>query len=397
MQEFGKTAFDKLAYINFESSKRLQNIFVDDVSIPRILTALQLETGVKIDKDTLIVFDEIQEAKGAITSLKYFYENAPEYHVIAAGSLLGVALHQEISFLVGKVDFMNLYPMDFYEFLNAAGDAELVTLLTNKDWSLIKTFKDRYIQRLREYYYVGGMPEAVKVFIQSQDFNEVRQIQKNILSAYELDFSKHAPAQIVPRIRMLLNSIPAQLAKKNKKFVYGIIKKGSRAKDYELALSWLTDCGLVHRVSRVSKPGIPLKAYEDRSAFKLFLVDVGLLGAIGDVDSKIILEGNAIFQEFKGAMAEQFVLQQLKSKLDIPLNYWSAERAVAELDFMIQVKNNVIPIEVKAEENLQAKSLKSFVAKYSPDKAIRTSMSDYREEAWLTNLPLYGILEIDEI
>lgn len=397
MQEFGKTAFDKRAYINFESSKRLQNLFVDDFSIPRILTALQLETGVKIDKHTLIVFDEIQEARGAITSLKYFYENAPEYHVIAAGSLLGVALHQEISFPVGKVDFMNLYPMDFYEFLDAVGDAELVTLLTNKDWSLIKTFKDRYIQRLREYYYVGGMPEAVKVFIQSQDFNEVREIQKNILSAYELDFSKHAPAEIVPRIRMLWNSIPAQLAKENKKFVYGIIKKGARAKDYELALSWLTDCGLVHQVSRVSKPGIPLKAYEDRSAFKLFLVDVGLLGAIGDVDSKIILEGNAIFQEFKGAMAEQFVLQQLKSKLDIPLNYWSAERAVAELDFMIQVKNNVIPIEVKAEENLQAKSLKSFVAKYSPDKAIRTSMSDYREEEWLTNLPLYGILEIDEI
>ena len=397
MQEFGKTAFDKLAYINFESSKRLQNLFVDDFSIPRILAALQLETGVKIDNETLIVFDEIQEAKGAITSLKYFYENAPEYHVIAAGSLLGVALHQEISFPVGKVDFMNLYPMDFYEFLDAAGDAELVTLLANKDWSLIKTFKDQYIQRLREYYYVGGMPEAVKVFIQSQDFNEVRQIQKNILSAFELDFSKHAPAQIVPRIRMLWNSIPAQLAKENKKFVYGIIKKGARAKDYELALSWLTDCGLVHQISRVSKPGIPLKAYEDRSAFKLFLVDVGLLGAIGDVHSKIILEGNAIFQEFKGAMAEQFVLQQLKSKLDIPLNYWSAERAVAELDLLIQVKNNVIPIEVKAEENLQAKSLKSFVAKYSPDKAIRTSMSDYREEVWLTNLPLYGILEIDEI
>ena len=397
MQEFGKTAFDKLAYINFESSKRLQNLFVDDFSIPRVFTALQLETGVKIDKGTLIVFDEIQEAKGAITSLKYFYENAPGYHVIAAGSLLGVALHQKTSFPAGKVEFMNLYPMDFYEFLDAAGDAELVTLLTNKDWSLIKTFKDRYIQRLREYYYVGGMPEAVKVFVQSQDFNEVRQIQKNILSAYELDFSKHAPAEIVPRIRMLWNSIPAQLAKENKKFVYGIIKKGARAKDYELALSWLTDCGLLHQVSRVSKPGIPLKAYEDRSAFKLFLVDVGLLGAMGDVDSKIILEGNAIFQEFKGAMAEQFVLQQLKSKLDIPLNYWSAERAAAELDFMIQVKDNVIPIEVKAEENLQAKSLKSFVAKYSPDKAIRTSMSDYRKEAWLTNLPLYGILEVSEI
>ncbi len=397
MREFGAKAFAQLAYINFESSKQLQNLFIEDFDISRILAALQIETGVKISQDTLIVFDEIQEARGGITSLKYFYENAQEYHIIAAGSLLGVALHQNVSFPVGKVDFMDLYPLDFYEFLEALGDVELVTLLRDKDWPLIKTFKDRYIRRLREYYYVGGMPEAVKVFTRSRDLGEVRQIQKNILSAYELDFSKHAPSEIVLGVRMLWNSLPAQLAKENKKFVYGLIKKGARAKDYELALSWLVDCGLVHKVSRVSKPGLPLKAYEDRGAFKLFLVDVGLLGAMGDLDGRIILDGNAIFQEFKGAMAEQFVLQQLKSKLNTPLNYWSAERAVAELDFLIQVKNNVIPVEVKAEENLQAKSLKSYVTKYSPYQAIRASMSDYREEEWLTNLPLYGILEVDEI
>ena len=396
MQEFGTVAFSKLAYVNFESSKRLQDLFVDDFDIARILAALQLETGVKIDQDTLIVLDEIQEAKGAVTSLKYFYENAPEYYVIAAGSLLGVALHRGISFPLGKVEFINLYPLDFYEYLEAVGDEQLVTLLANKDWSLVKMFKDRYIQRLREYYYTGGMPEAVKVYVATQDFKAVRQIQNNILSAYELDFSKYAPAEIVPRIRMLWNSIPAQLAKENKKFIYGLIKKGARAKEYELALSWLIDCGLVHLVSRVSKPAIPLKAYEDRSAFKLFVVDVGLLGAMGDIDSKIILEGNSIFEEFKGAMAEQFVLQQLRSKLEWPVHYWAAERAVAELDFLVQAGNEVIPIEVKAEENLQAKSLKSYVTKYAPDRAIRSSMSDYREEAWLTNLPLYSILEIDE-
>ena len=397
MREFGKIAYDSVTYVNFESSKHLQSLFEIDFDISRILTALQLETGVKIQKDTLIIFDEIQEAKGAITSLKYFYENAPEYHVLAAGSLLGVALHEETSFPVGKVEFMNLYPLDFYEFLEAVGDEELVQLLANQEWSLIKTFKAKYIQRLREYYFVGGMPEAVKIFALSKDFEEVRQIQRNILSAYELDFSKHAPALIVPRIRMLWNSIHAQLAKENKKFVYGLIKKGARARDYELALSWLTDCGLVHKVTRVSKPGIPLKAYEDHGAFKLFLVDVGLLAAMGEIDSKVILAGNDIFEEFKGAMAEQFVLQQLKSKLDTTINYWSAERAIAEVDFLIQANNHVIPIEVKAEENLQSKSLKSYVNKYGPEIAIRTSMSDYREEQWLTNLPLYGVQEVDEM
>ncbi len=397
MQEFGTTAFTKLAYVNFESSKRLQNLFEDDFDISRIIVALQLETGVKIDEDTLIVLDEIQEANGAITSLKYFYENAPQYHLIAAGSLLGVAIHQEVSFPVGKVEFMDLYPLDFYEYLTAIGEEQLVSLLNQKDWSLIRTFKDKYIQHLKTYYFVGGMPEAVNAFFTSQDFEEVRQIQNNILSAYELDFSKHAPADMVPRIRMLWNSIPAQLAKENKKFIYGLIKTGARAKEYEMALSWLTDCGLVHRVSRITKPGMPLKAYEDRSAFKLFAVDVGLLGAMGSIDSKIILEGHSIFEEFKGALTEQYVLQQLRSAADVPVHYWSAERGVAEVDFVIQLKDRVVPLEVKAEENLQAKSLKSYVAKYQPKTAIRSSMSDYREEEWLTNWPLYGISEILEV
>jgi predicted AAA+ superfamily ATPase len=394
IKKFGTSDFKKIAYVNFESSKRLQNLFTDDFDISRIIQALQIETGVKIDEDTLIALDEIQEARGGITSLKYFYENAPQYHVIAAGSLLGVTIHQEVSFPVGKVDFLDLYPLDFYEFLKALDEEQLVLQLNQKNWPLIETFKDKLIRHLKTYYFVGGMPEAVSAFSISKDFGEVREIQTNILSAYELDFSKHAPIELVPRIRMLWNSIPAQLAKENKKFVYGLIKTGARAKDYEIALSWLTDCGLVHRISRIAKAGIPLKAYEDRSAFKLFALDVGLLGAMGNIDSKIILEGHTIFEEFKGALTEQFVLQQLKAAGDQPLHYWSAERGIAEVDFVIQLKDRVIPIEVKAEENLQSKSLKSYVAKYQPQTAIRTSMSNFREEEWLTNWPLYAISEI---
>ncbi|MEM6738334.1 MAG: ATP-binding protein [Bacteroidota bacterium] len=397
MQKFGTTAYTKLAYVNFESSKSLRDLFTDDFDIPRIIAGIQLATGVKIDEKTLIVLDEIQEARGAITSLKYFHENAPEYHVIAAGSLLGVALHQEVSFPVGKVEFLDLYPLDFHEYLTAVGEEQLVALLNQKNWSLIKTFKDKFIRHLKSYYFVGGMPEAVNAFSISKDFEEVRQIQKDILTAYELDFSKHAPTSIVPRIRMLWNSIPAQLARENKKFIYGLIKEGARAKEYEVALSWLVDCGLVHQISRVSKPGIPLTAYEDRSAFKLFAVDVGLLGAMGHIRSKIIIEGHTIFEEFKGALTEQYVLQQLKSTAEIPIYYWSAARGMAEIDFVIQLEDRVIPIEVKAAENLQAKSLKSYVSKYGPNIAIRSSMSDYREEDWLINWPLYGIVEVLEV
>jgi uncharacterized protein len=398
MKEFGKNEYEQTVYINFESSKRLIALFQENLDIQRIITALQIESGIQINPEsTLIIFDEIQEARGAITSLKYFCEDAPQYHVMSAGSLLGVAMHQHTSFPVGKVEFLDLQPLTFIEFLNAMNQQSFIDLLKNKDWGLIKTFKEKYIQLLRYYYYIGGMPEAVLSYVEESDFNEVRNIQKRILLAYEQDFSKHAPGEIVPRIRMLWNSIPAQLAKENRKFIYGAIKKGSRAKDYELALAWLVDCGLVHKVSRVSKPGIPLKAYEDVSAFKLFVADVGILGAMGDIDVRTIIEGNVIFEEFKGALTEQYVLQQLISINDLVVNYWSAERSSAEIDFLVQHSGNVIPVEVKAEENLQAKSLKSFCQKYSPTLAIRTSMSDYREEEWMTNLPLYAISEIIQV
>lgn len=392
IKEFGRTQYAKVAYVNFESSKLLKSLFVDNFDLQRILTAISIETGVQIDADdTLIVFDEIQEAQGALTSLKYFHENAPQYHIIAAGSLLGVALHQHTSFPVGKVEFLDLYPLSFSEFMLACGQKQLFDLLVSKDWVLINSFKEKYIQLLRQYYYVGGMPEVVLAFTTTADFKEVRTIQKQILSSYDQDFSKHAPNEIVPRIRMLWNSIPAQLSRENKKFIYGAVKSGSRAKDYELALSWLIDCGLVYKVTRVSKPNIPLIAYEDTSAFKLFLVDVGLLCALCHLDVKTLIDGNRIFEEFKGALTEEYVLQELKVVSDMVVNYWTSDTAKSELDFLVQCDGKVIPIEVKAEENLQAKSLKMYCNKYSPQLAVRTSMTDYREEEWLTNVPLYAI------
>lgn len=392
MKEFGKSEYKQTIYINFESSAHLKNIFEPDFDIQRIITALQIETGIIPTKqDTLIIFDEIQEVPKAITSLKYFYENEPGYHLIAAGSLLGVTLHQQVSFPVGKVEFLDLYPFNFAEFLKALKQDQLVSLLETNNKELIKSFKPKYINFLKQYYFIGGMPEAVHSFVLNNDFTEVRNIQKTILQAYEQDFSKHAPVEIVPRIRMVWNSIPSQLAKENRKFIYGLIKEGARAKDFELAINWLIDSGLVHKINRINKPAIPLKAYVDLSAFKLFIVDVGLLNAMGNIELKTLLEANAIFTEFKGAVTEQFVLQQLTCNQLFDIYYWSADKSTAELDFVVQNKNTVIPIEVKAEENLQAKSLKVFHQKYKPVVAIRTSMSDYRKESWLTNIPLYMI------
>ena len=395
MKEFGRIEYQKTAYINFKNNAALKTLFVDNFDIKRVITAIQIETGITVEpSNTLIIFDEIQEAPGALTSLKYFQENAPEYHVISAGSLLGVALNNQTSFPVGKVEFMDLHPFDFTEFLEALNEKPLLDLLKNHDWSLITGFKSRFIELLKQYYYVGGMPEAVLSFSQKKDFKTVREIQKRILIAYEQDFSKHARNEIVPRIRMLWNSIPAQLAKENRKFIYGIIRQGARAKDYELAMSWLIDCGLIHKVNNVTKPVIPLKAYEDFGAFKLFLVDVGLLAAMTDLDEKTLLQGNTVFEEFKGALTEQYVLQQLITRKGSGIYYWSPENARSEIDFLTQVSGQIIPIEVKAEENLKAKSLKVYREKYNPAMAVRTSMSDFRKEEWLINLPLYAISEL---
>ena len=398
LKEFGNTQYQQMVYVNFEKNKRLKTLFTDDFDIHRLIIALQAETGLTINPDnTLLIFDEIQAIPEALTSLKYFQEDAPEFHIVAAGSLLGIALHSKISFPVGKVDFMNLYPLTFEEFLKAIGEEGLLEILSSGDWKLVTAYKSKLISYLRQYYYVGGMPEAVSKYCENKSFPEVRNIQKQILNAYDQDFSKHAPYEIVPRIRMIWNSIPAQLAKENRKFIYGLLKKGARAKDYELALSWLNDCGQVHKVYRVTKPGFPLIAYEDRSAFKLYMVDVGLLSAMGDIDAKILVSGNEVFTVFKGALTEQYVFQQLISSGNYVIYYWSAERSTAEVDFVVQYDGDNFPVEVKAEENLRAKSLRVFHEKFSPKISIRTSMSDYRRQDWMDNLPLYAINQLKNI
>lgn len=392
MREFGRTNYLQCAYVNLENNAILRNLFTIDFDIKRILAAVQIETGLFIDAaNTLIIFDEIQEAPGALTSLKYFYENAPEYHVIAAGSLLGVALMGGTSFPVGKVAFLDLRPLDFMEFVEAVEGKALADVLKGRDWPLITGFKTRFIELLKQYYYVGGMPEAVSSYAQFRNFDAVREIQQRILDGYEQDFAKHAPKDIVPRIRMLWHSVPAQLSKENRKFIYGLVREGARAREYELAMSWLTDCGLIHKVNNISKPGIPLKAYEDPGAFKLFLVDIGLLGAMTGLDTRTLLDGNHLFEEFKGALTEQFVLQQLMAEKNAGIFYWSAASGQASIDFVVQYQGNVIPVEVKAAENLQAKSLKVYRQKFDPARSVRTSMSDYRKEEWMINLPLYAI------
>ena len=398
MKEFGHVHYDKVAYINFDNNERMSSLFQGDFDIRRLILALQIETGVTIDAhNTLVIFDEVQEVPRALTSLKYFNENAPQYSIVAAGSLLGIALHPGTSFPVGKVEFLDLYPMSYNEFLEATGNKNLVDLLHAKDFSLITAFKDKYIDLLRQYYFVGGMPEAVDFFAHNNDFAAVRGIQKRLLAAYEQDFSKHAPSEAVPRIRLVWNSIPAQLAKENRKFVYGQIRQGARAREFELAIQWLLDCGLIHKVYRAAKPDLPLAAYQEHSSFKLFMVDVGLLAAMSGLDLKSLLEGNRIFEEFKGALTEQYVLQQLFTNSGIVPYYWTADRSSAEIDFIFQHNMDIVPVEVKAEENLRAKSLRFYCQKYSPHNAVRTSMSDFRKEDWLINVPLYAVGILPEL
>lgn len=392
MKEFGKEAYEKIVYINFDSNSRMKELFSSDLEISRIIMGLELYSGFKITpENTLIIFDEVQEVPRALSSLKYFYENAPEYHVICAGSLLGIALHRGTSFPVGKVDFLNLYPLSFKEFLMAVGKEKYVDLINCGDYEMMRAFKQDFIDSLKHYYFVGGMPEAVMSFARDKDFEEVRKIQKRILQAYEQDFSKHAPKESVPKLRALWNSIPSQLAKENKKFIYGLIREGARAKEYESAIMWLSDCGLVHKVSRVTSGHLPLKAYEDMKAFKMFVLDVGLLGCMVGLNKKILLDGNDLFVEFKGALTEQYVLQQLIVNPDLNICYYTNDNGSCEVDFLVDTGETIVPVEVKAEVNLRAKSLRVYSEKFSPDVAIRTSMLDYKKEAWLVNLPLYAI------
>lgn len=392
MQEFGKKYYEQVAYINFDVDLKSREIFDVDYDTERLIMDIGLATKTKINaENTLIIFDEIQECPRALTSLKYFREKAPQYDIIVAGSLLGVACHEGTGFPVGKVSFMNLFPLSFEEFLLAMGEERFVELLNKKDFKTIKLFNNKYEKLLKQYCYVGGMPEIVQDFVEIKDFESVRNLQKEILSAYEEDFTKHIPANTVAKIRLLWKSIPAQLSKENKKFIYGAAKEGARARDFEAALSWLINSGLVYRVNKITKPDLPITAYEDFNSFKLFVLDVGLLGAMTDLQANTIIDGNRIFEEFKGAIAEQYVLQQFKTIKDLPVFYWSNETSRAEIDFVIQIKSDVVPVEVKAERNLQAKSLKVYMEKFKPNYAIRTSMADYKKTDNLIDLPLYGI------
>ncbi|MDR0742149.1 MAG: ATP-binding protein [Puniceicoccales bacterium] len=400
MKKFGKTQYKNVAYICFEKNERMENLFSGDMDTKRLLIGLEAETRQKIiPLKTLVIFDEIQECPNALTSLKYFNENVPEYDITAAGSLLGIFLHKGVSFPVGKVDFMDLHPISFCEFLEAMGEKKFCKMLDNLSFDLIKVFREKFLSYLRMYFYIGGMPEAVQSFVSNRDFLKVREIQKKILRSYENDFSKHIPKDQIQKVSQIWNSIPAQLAKENKKFVYSEVKKGARAKTFEYALEWLIRGGLIYRVARVTKPAIPLKSYEGESgAFKLFMVDIGLMAAQAEVDSRAILEGDRLFTEFKGALSEQFVCQELKTLEDIYLAYWANEApAQAEVDFVLQFNCQVIPVEVKSVTNLRAKSLPIYHERFQPEVEIRTSQADFKITDNLCDVPLYALDKLKQI
>jgi predicted AAA+ superfamily ATPase len=392
MKEFGRTAYENTVYVSFENNPQMIELFSADSQIDRIITGLEIYSRRKIDADTtLFVFDEIQEVPRALSSLKYFNENAPQYQIVCAGSMLGVALHSGTSFPVGKVEFLDLYPMSFTEFLMALGKEDFAELIEKGDFEMASMFRQDFVGLLKHYYFVGGMPEVVGSFAAHRDFNEAREIQTRLLETYEQEFSKHAPNDTIPRIRLLWNCVPSQLARENRKFVYGLIREGARAKDYEMALLWLSDCGLVHKVHRVTVPNLPLKAYEDIKAFKLYLLDVGLLGSMTRLDQKVLLSGNGLFREFKGALTEQYVLQQLKTIKKLGVYYWTNGRNSAEVDFLLDSGDEVVPVEVKAEMNLQAKSMKIFNEKFNPRRALRFSTASFKAEGRLIDLPLWGV------
>lgn len=395
MKEFGRTNYEKVAYISFYNNKRMDEVFQNDFDVKRIIMNLNIEAGVAITPgDTLIILDEIQDSPKVLESLKYFCEEAPQYHVVAAGSLLGVAIHEGVSYPVGKVDLLDLYPLNFREFLYAMEEQGLADALETKDYTLIDNFSDKYLFWLKNYYYTGGMPAVVDAFRMHRDYAEVRQIQNDIVRQYEGDFGKHIDAHTLSRIRLVWDSVPMQLAKENKKFFFGQIKKGARSSEYELAIQWLVDCGLVYKVNRVNEPNMPLKAYKSMNAYKLFLLDVGLLGALSELEAESILDGNDIFVEFKGALTEQYVLQQLISDTRYTPYYFGTEKATFEQDFLVQRGKDIVPIEVKAGDNIRSQSLKAYCDKYHPNKAVRFSTLKYIDQGWMENIPLYAVCNL---
>jgi len=396
MKEFGRLSYENTAYILFEKNPRLKELFSLDLDVNRILKGLELETGIKIESGkTLIIFDEIQECPNALTSLKYFNENACEYDIIAAGSLLGVFLHEGVSFPVGKVEFMNMYPLTYSEFLTAIGEEKLNELVKSLDWKMINVFKDKLIHYLKMYFFTGGMPEVVMEFSREQDFNLARKIQNDILDSYLHDFSKHIPASDLQKTYLLWEAAPVELSKENKKFVFKNVKKNSSTATFETSLGWLENCGLVYKVNRVTKPALPLKGYANTGAFKLFLCDIGLLSAMSGLGARTILEGDALFTEFKGALTEQYVCQELKHLKNKEIAYWTNDSATAEIDFVLQLDGQIIPIEVKSSINLKAKSLMVYREKFQPKTQIRTSLANYNKAGSLFDIPLYALGELE--
>lgn len=391
-RELGKNEFRYYVEINFEEMSELRDVFEQDFDIQRILRTINAVVSEPVVAgETLIFFDEIQFARRGLLSLKYFLDKAPQYHIIVAGSLLGVIHHQDDSFPVGKVEFQRLYPLDFEEFLLATGNKGLLEALCSKDWKVLEMFHQKFTHLLKTYYFVGGMPEVVSNFAEDNDFSNARDIQQRLLESYYDDFSKHPPKEIISRMQILWNSIPSQLAKENKKFVFASVKQGARGRDYETSIQWLKDAGLVYKITRINNAELPLAAFEDLSSFKLYLVDIGLLGAMLGLQSKTIVDGNEFFKQFKGALTEQYVLQQLKCKNDIRIFYWTHQDGMSEVDFVVQLDDNIIPVEVKAERNLKAKSLTSFIKRYNTKCNIRTSLFNYVDGYPVTDLPLYAI------
>lgn len=390
LQEFGHQEYDKMAFFSLDRSAMAASVFEQGTSVNEILLSLSAISNIDITPgNTLIVLDEIQNCPKALEALKYFCEDAPDYHIVVAGSLLGLSLHDGVSYPVGKVEELRLYPMNYIEFLEAVGKEKLAETLLSGNWAVISMLSEEYVRLLRQYYYVGGMPAAVLAFVEQKGLQAVRTIQQQIIRDYRRDFSKHAPSREVPRINMVWNSIPAQLAKENKKFIYGAVKKSSRAADFEMAIQWLIDAGLVYKVLRTSRPQMPLKFYEDLNAFKLFMLDVGLMGAMAETSAEAMLVNNSVFSEYKGAFTELYVLTQLKT-LGLPIYYHSVDNSTIELDFLVQLANRVVPIEVKAETNVKAKSMRLFIEKYPELTGVRISMLPYQQQQWLVNIPLYA-------
>jgi len=397
-EELGKNEFMSFVEINFENNEQLRNVFEQDFDINRILMAIQASTGIVVRPgETLIFLDEIQYARRGLLSLKYFYQNAPEYHVIAAGSLLGVIDHKDDSFPVGKVEFLKVFPLTFFEFLSGIGQEGMVDIIRSKDWKLVSAFHDKLVDLLRQYYYVGGMPEAVATYAEQKDYNAVREIQYALLSSYSKDFSKHPPKEIAKRMELLWNSIPSQLAKENKKFIFSAMRESARARDYETTIQWLCDAGIIYKVTRVSAGELPLKGFEDADAFKLYVLDIGLHGAMSGLDSETLISGNDFFEQYKGALTEQFVLQTLQALQKLEIHYWTPDVGIAEVDFVIQNLSKIIPIEVKAVRNLRAKSLKHFSARYQTPMVLRTSLSQYCQGEDILDLPLYALEMLKEL